>query len=47
MEGVGPALNYGGQVGPVKVLLGLFMLLGRLELYAILVLLAPRFWRGE
>jgi trk system potassium uptake protein TrkH len=47
LEGVGPYMNYASQSGPAKWLLSLFMLLGRLELHAILVLLAPRFWRGE
>ena len=44
---VGAIENYGWFSGPSKVLLSLLMVLGRLELFAILVLLSPRFWRGE
>ncbi|MFA6036545.1 MAG: potassium transporter TrkG [Legionellales bacterium] len=39
------ALNYGGISESAKVTLTLAMLLGRLELFAILILLTPAFWR--
>lgn len=42
---VGPVDNYGHFPGFVHVLLALFMLLGRLEIYAILVFFLPEFWR--
>ena len=42
---VGPAENYSGFSEPGKLLLTLLMLLGRLELFAILVLFVPAFWR--
>jgi trk system potassium uptake protein len=42
---VGPASNYSG-LGPAShLLLSLMMILGRLELYAILVLFSPSLWR--
>jgi len=42
---VGPAANYGG-LSDVQTWIGSFaMLLGRLELLAVLVLLTPQFWR--
>ncbi len=49
---IGPGLSRVGAVetyawlsAPSKVILTLLMLLGRLEVFAILVLLSPRFWR--
>ena len=42
---VGPAENFGFFGDASKLLLSMFMILGRLELYAILVLLSPRFWK--
>jgi trk system potassium uptake protein TrkH len=42
---VGPVLNYAGLSGFTKIILSLLMLLGRLELYTILVLFIPVFWR--
>jgi trk system potassium uptake protein TrkH len=42
---VGPAENYSFFSPAGKVLLTILMVLGRLELYAILVLLLPSFWR--
>ena len=42
---LGPAENYSDFAPQSKVLLTALMLLGRLELFAILVLLAPGFWR--
>jgi trk system potassium uptake protein TrkH len=42
---VGPASNYAAIPGGAKVLLALSMMMGRLELYTVLVLLSPMFWR--
>jgi trk system potassium uptake protein TrkH len=42
---LGPHSNYSGFSSPGKLLLTLLMLLGRLELFAILVLFVPAFWR--
>ncbi|QDU78590.1 Trk system potassium uptake protein TrkH [Polystyrenella longa] len=44
---LGPAENYSSFSGPGKLLLTLLMLLGRLELFAILVLFFPTFWRNQ
>ena len=44
---VGPTRNYDFFTGPTKILLCLVMALGRLELYAFLVLVMPAFWREE
>jgi len=54
LNNIGPGL---GLVGPVdnfssipdagKYLLSLCMVLGRLELFAVLVLFMPTFWRGH
>jgi len=44
---VGAVENYNFFSAPSKLILSLLMVLGRLELYAIFVLLAPRFWRGD
>jgi trk system potassium uptake protein TrkH len=53
LNGVGPGLgtigaveNYSHFQPESKLIFVLLMLLGRLELYAILVLFLPRFWRG-
>jgi trk system potassium uptake protein TrkH len=43
---VGPALNYANLPGAAKVILTICMWLGRLELFTVLVILSPRFWRG-
>jgi len=43
---VGPALNYADLPGAAKVILTICMWLGRLELFTVLVILSPRFWRG-
>lgn len=43
--GVGPSEHYGWIPIPGKMLLTLLMLIGRLELYTVLVLFVPRFWR--
>jgi len=42
---VGPASNFGHLEPVTKVFLSLLMILGRLELYAILVLFTPSVWR--
>ncbi|MHC4876657.1 MAG: TrkH family potassium uptake protein [Planctomycetota bacterium] len=42
---VGPSMNYSQFAPQSKLLLALLMLLGRLELFAILVLFVPSFWR--
>lgn len=42
---VGPAETYGFMGTPAKLLLSLLMIMGRLELYAILVLFAPSLWK--
>jgi len=43
---VGAVENYGWFSAPSLVVMSLLMLLGRLEVYAILVLFVPRFWRS-
>jgi len=42
---VGPAANYAWMPDLAKLVLGALMLLGRLEIYTVLVLLQPEFWR--
>ena len=42
---VGPFDNYAGIPTTGKAILTLCMLLGRLELYTVLVLFLPSFWR--
>ncbi len=42
---VGPALTYSWMTPAAKLILGFEMLLGRLELYTLLVLMLPSFWR--
>jgi len=44
---VGPKENFSGFSQQGKVLLTLLMLLGRLELFAVLVLFSPQFWRKQ
>jgi trk system potassium uptake protein TrkH len=43
---VGDAAFYSGLPATAKLILTGFMLLGRLELFTVLVLLTPAFWRG-
>lgn len=43
---VGPTRNYGHFSGLTKLLFTWLMMLGRLEIYVILVLFWPRFWRA-
>jgi trk system potassium uptake protein TrkH len=45
LELVGPSLNYAFLTEWGKLLLSLFMILGRLEFYAVVVLFVPGFWR--
>ncbi|WP_246472821.1 TrkH family potassium uptake protein [Pelagibacterium limicola] len=45
-EIIGPAGNFGTLPDAAKWLLSLAMLLGRLELFTVLILFVPRFWRG-
>jgi trk system potassium uptake protein TrkH len=42
---VGPTQNYAAFSAPAKLLFTFLMMLGRLELFAILVLVIPSFWR--
>lgn len=43
---VGPTGNYSELGGFTKIFLSFLMIVGRLELYAILVILTPAFWRN-
>ena len=45
-ETIGPAGNFSTLPTAAKWLLCFGMLLGRLELFSVLVLFMPRFWRG-
>jgi trk system potassium uptake protein TrkH len=45
LEAVGPAQNYAFLPDATKLLLSFFMIVGRLEFYAVVVLFVPRFWR--
>jgi trk system potassium uptake protein TrkH len=47
LDRVGPTKNYADMTAGSKVLLSLLVALGRLELYAFLVLLLPGFWREQ
>jgi trk system potassium uptake protein TrkH len=44
---VGAVMNYGWLSPASKIVLSLLMVLGRLEIYAILVLFVPSYWRRE
>lgn len=51
---IGPALHHAGPTetysfysNPSMMLLSVIMILGRLEIFTVLVLLAPRFWKDE
>ncbi|MEM1354522.1 MAG: TrkH family potassium uptake protein [Planctomycetota bacterium] len=44
---VGPTQNYGWMSAPSLWTQAILMALGRLEIYALLVLLLPRFWSGK
>ncbi len=43
---VGPTQTYAAFSSPIKLLLSFFMILGRLELFTVLALLTPKFWRA-
>lgn len=45
LDAVGPSQNYGFFSQVTKLLFALVMILGRLELYAVMVLFVPSFWR--
>ena len=45
MDGVGAVMNFGGYSWFSKIILSFTMLIGRLEIYPILVLLSPKVWR--
>lgn len=47
LAGVSATANYGGFTPQAKVAMSVLMVLGRLEVYAVLVLFMPRFWRSE
>lgn len=47
LAAVGAVENYGWMSGPSKIVLSILMALGRLEVFAIIVLFSPRFWRGD
>jgi trk system potassium uptake protein TrkH len=44
---VGPVNNFAGLSGSAKLFLSFLMLLGRLELFTILVLFTPYFWKSN
>jgi trk system potassium uptake protein TrkH len=46
MELVGPAHNYAGLSNLSKIVLSFLMIIGRLELFAILVIFTPSFWKN-
>lgn len=46
LGGVGPALNYAWLPGAGKVVLIICMWLGRLELFTVLMIFLPRFWKS-
>ncbi len=43
--GVGPVENYGWMSDPEMLILSFLMVVGRLEIYTVLLLLRPEFWR--
>jgi len=45
LGGVGPISNYAGLPGPAKFILIICMWLGRLELFTVIMIFSPRFWR--
>jgi trk system potassium uptake protein TrkH len=44
---IGAVENYGWLSDASKIVLSLLMALGRLEIFAILVLFTPRFWKSD
>lgn len=47
LDQVGAIENYGWLSAGTKIVLSLWMALGRLEIFALLVLVTPRFWGGD
>jgi trk system potassium uptake protein TrkH len=45
LGGVGPISNYAGLPNPAKFILIICMWLGRLELFTVIMIFSPRFWR--
>lgn len=45
LSGVGPSAHFGDFPEAVKALLSIYMILGRLEFYAVVALFVPEFWR--
>jgi trk system potassium uptake protein TrkH len=43
---VGPSHNYGAFADHIKWLFSLVMIIGRLELWTVIVLFTPGYWRG-
>ena len=46
LGGVGPGLNYALLPGAAKFILIICMWLGRLELFTVIMIFSPRFWKG-
>jgi len=46
LGGVGPGFNYAGLPGAAKFILIICMWLGRLELFTVIMIFSPRFWKG-
>jgi len=46
LGGVGPSFNYASLPGAAKFILIVCMWLGRLELFTVLMIFSPRFWKG-
>ena len=44
-DAVGPSMNFSELREPTKAFLGWMMILGRLELFALLVLFVPTLWK--
>jgi trk system potassium uptake protein TrkH len=44
---VGPTNTYSGFADATKILLSVFMLLGRLELFTVIAIFTPGFWKNE
>jgi trk system potassium uptake protein TrkH len=47
LEAVGPMMNFSTQSSAAKWVLSGLMLLGRLELFVVLMILSPNFWRAR
>ncbi|WP_246019759.1 TrkH family potassium uptake protein [Bacilliculturomica massiliensis] len=46
-ELVGPSMNYSIFSAPAKILLSIYMIIGRLELFTIILLATPTFWNPD